>query len=255
MVPTSSNPTFRNDVFARARQEAGHPTETMTIDGTVNKIGVLLLIATVTASWSWGQVMPSSVPVPGQAQSGSGIFMGAGSVGFILAMVTIFKRTWAPITAPMYAAVQGVFLGAISAYFETAYPGIAMQAAFGTLSTLGAMLFCYKSGIIKATENFKMGVTAAGLGIMGLYFFSFILGFFGIQIPMILEGGIVGIGFSLFVVGLAALFLILDFDHIESGERAGAPKYMEWYGAFSIMITLVWIYLEMLRLIAKLRDD
>jgi uncharacterized YccA/Bax inhibitor family protein len=248
----TSNPAFKEDTFAKARAAAGNPTETMTVNDTVNKIGILLLIATATASWSWGESMPS---MGEQAPTGSGLFMGAGILGFIIALATIFKQTWAPVTAPLYAAVQGVFLGAISAYFEIAYPGIAMQAAFGTLATLGAMLFCYKTGIIRATEKFRTGVFAATGGIMGLYFLSMILGMFGIQVPMIHEGGMMGIGFSLFVVGLAALNLILDFDNIEMGERARAPKYMEWYGAFSIMVTLVWLYMEMLRLLSKLRGD
>ena len=251
----TSNPAVKDGMFTRARANAGHSAETMTVGSTVNKIGILLLLATSTAAWSWDQVMPSSIPVNGQTQSGAGLFMAAGIVGFILALVTIFKQTWAPVTAPIYAAVQGVFLGAISAQFEMRYPGIAMQAAFGTLATLGAMLVCYKTGVIKVTESFRMGVFAATGGLMGLYLLSWILGMFGIDIPMIHEGGMMGIGFSLFVVGLAALNLVLDFDHIERGERAGAPKYMEWYGSFMIMVTLVWLYIEMLRLLSKLKDE
>ncbi len=251
----TSNPAVKDGMFTQARANAGHPAETMTVGGTVNKIGILLLIATSTAAWAWGQVMPSSIPAAGQTQGGSGLYIAAGFAGFVLALATIFKQTWAPVTAPLYAAVEGVFLGAVSAQFEMRYPGIAMQAAFGTLATLGAMLFCYKAGVIKVTESFRTGVFAATGGIMGLYFLSWILGMFGIDIPMIHEGGIRGIVFSLFLVVSAALNLVLDFDHIERGERAGAPKYMEWYGSFIIMVTLVWLYIEMLRLLSKLKDE
>ena len=251
----TSNPAIKDDMFARARAAAGNPTETMTVSDTINKIGILLLIAVSTASWSWDKTLAAASQAAEPGLAGASTFMGAGIVGFILAIATVFKPTWSPYTAPLYAAVEGVFLGAISAFFEMRYPGIAMQAAFGTMATLGAMLFCYKTGIIRATEKFKTGVFAATGGIMGLYVISWILGMFGVEIPMIHGGGMMGIGFSLFVVGLAALNLILDFDHIEAGERAGAPKFMEWYGAFTIMITLVWLYMEMLRLLAKLKEE
>jgi uncharacterized YccA/Bax inhibitor family protein len=169
-------------------------------------------------------------------------------------MVTIFKKEWSPVLAPAYALVEGLFLGALSAFFEARFPGIVIQAVMLTFGTLFALLFAYRSGLIKATENFKLGVAAATGGIFLIYVASFLLGLFGIKVPYIHESGIIGIGFSLFVVVIAALNLVLDFDFIESGVEAGAPKYMEWFGAFGLMVTLVWLYVEFLRLLAKLRD-
>jgi len=180
--------------------------------------------------------------------------MGAPFIAFILAIVTIFKAQWAPISAPLYALFEGLFLGTISAMFEVRYPGIAMQAAFGTLATLGGLLMAYRTGFIKPTENFRLGLFAATSGIMMLYMISFVMSLFGGNMPFIHESGLMGIGFSLFVVVIAALNLVLDFDFIENGETSGAPQYMEWYGAFGLMVTLVWLYIEMLRLLAKLRN-
>src|SRR5690606_37262000 len=169
-------------------------------------------------------------------------------------LVTVFKKQWAPVTAPMYALVEGLFLGAISAMFNHLYEGIVMQAVLLTFGTLFALLLAYRSGLVRATENFKLGVVAATGGVMLVYLASIALGLFGINMPMIHESGIVGIGFSLVVVVLAALNLVLDFDFIESGVEQGAPKYMEWYGAFGLMVTLVWLYVEFLRLLAKLQS-
>jgi len=172
----------------------------------------------------------------------------------VLALVTTFKKTWSPVTAPLYALVEGFFLGAISAMFNARFEGIVFQAVLLTFCTLFALLFAYRSGLIKATENFKLGVVAATGGIALVYLATIVLGFFGIKIPMIHDSGIVGIGFSLFVVVIAALNLVLDFDFIENGVEQGAPKYMEWYGAFGLMVTLVWLYIEFLRLLSKLQS-
>jgi uncharacterized YccA/Bax inhibitor family protein len=175
--------------------------------------------------------------------------------GLVMALVTAFKQTWAPVTAPIYAALEGLFVGAVSALFEARYPGIVMQAVMLTFGTLGALLMAYKSGLIKATENFKLGVTAATGAIALLYLVNIGLRLFtDVSIPFIHESGLLGIGFSLFVVTIAALNLVLDFDFIESGAEANAPKYMEWYGAFGLVVTLIWLYIEFLRLLAKLRD-
>ena len=252
----TSNPALSDHVFDKAKQEAHASSRRMTIAGTVNKTAILLALAMMTAMWSWNVVFPGSATATIDAlPSPPGwLIFGAPILGFIAALVTIFKPTVAPISAPIYAMLEGLFLGAISATFETRYPGIAMQAAFGTLATLGGLLLAYRSGMIKATENFRLGVFAATSGIMVLYLISMVMGFFGVEMPLIHESGIVGIGFSLFVVGIAALNLVLDFDFIENGEEAGAPEYMEWYGAFGLMVTLVWLYIEMLRLLAKLRD-
>jgi uncharacterized YccA/Bax inhibitor family protein len=174
--------------------------------------------------------------------------------GFILALITIFAKKAAPVTAPIYAVLEGLFLGGLSAIFEARFPGIAAQAVFATFGTLLGLLLAYRSGLIKATENFKLGVFAATAGIALLYLVSFVMGFFGKSIPMIHEATPIGIAFSVFVVIIAALNLVLDFDFIENGVRFGAPKYMEWYAAFGLLITLVWLYLEILRLLSKVRS-
>jgi uncharacterized YccA/Bax inhibitor family protein len=174
--------------------------------------------------------------------------------GFALAMVTAFKREWAGVTTPLYATVEGLALGGISAVFEARYPGIVSQAVFLTFGTCGALLVAYRSGVIRATENFKLGVFAATGGIVLLYLLSFVLGLFGMQVPLVHSSGPLGIAFSLVVVAVAALNLVLDFDFIEQGAARGVPKYMEWYGAFGLLVTLVWLYLEMLRLLARLQE-
>jgi uncharacterized YccA/Bax inhibitor family protein len=169
-------------------------------------------------------------------------------------MVAIFKPTTAPIAAPIYALLEGLFLGGISSIMEARFPGIVIQAVGLTFGTLFALLFAYKSGLIKATENFKLGVTAATGGIFMMYMVSFILGFFGMNVPFIHGNGIMGIGISGFIVVIAALNLVLDFDFIEHGVEQGSPKFMEWRAALGLMITLVWLYLEILHLLSKLRS-
>jgi uncharacterized YccA/Bax inhibitor family protein len=202
-----------------------------------------------TAAWSWNQFFhaPASDTVwPLVAIGGIG--------GFIVAMVTVFKKEWSPITAPIYALLEGLALGGISAVFELRYPGIAMKAVVLTFGTLFVLLMAYHSGLIPVTEKFRLGVVAATGGIAVFYLVQFVLGFFGIRFAAINGSGLLGIGFSAVVVIVAALNLVLDFDFIESGVNAGAPKYMEWYGAFGLIVTLVWLYLEILRLLAKLND-
>lgn len=222
----------------------------MSLSGTVNKTGLLLLILVATAAYTWNlytgpESLPAMMP-----------YLWGGMIGgFIVALVTVFKKTWAPVTAPIYAALEGLFIGAISVWFEARFPGIVMQAAMLTMGVLASLLLAYKSGLIKATENFKLGVVAATGGIFVLYLIQIganLLGFQGMG--FIHEASWLGIGFSAFVVVIAALNLVLDFDFIESGVEAGAPKYMEWYGAFGLVVTLVWLYLEILRLLAKLQS-
>lgn len=174
--------------------------------------------------------------------------------GLVLALVTVFKKEWAPITAPLYALLEGLFIGGISAQLQTAFPGIVIQAAGLTFGTLFAMLLAYQSGLIKATEKFKLGVVAATGGIALVYFVAFILSFFGIQPSFLYSSSWLSIGISLFVIIIAALNFIIDFDFIEQGARQNVPKYMEWYGAFAMMVTLIWLYVEFLRLLAKLRE-
>jgi uncharacterized YccA/Bax inhibitor family protein len=237
----SGNPVLTEETFRRERTLPG--TETMTIAGTVSKTAILLAILSVMATFAWNE---------GPAAGG---FVLVGAIGgLIIALVTVWKQTWAPVTTPIYAAFEGLALGGISAVFESRFPGIVSQAIFLTFGTLAALLVAYQSGWIKATENFKLGVVAATGGIFFVYLISFILSFFGLNIPLIHGSGVFGILFSIFVVVIAALNLVLDFDFIERGAEQGAPKYMEWYGAFGLMVTLVWLYLEILRLLSKLQE-
>jgi uncharacterized YccA/Bax inhibitor family protein len=238
----SANPALNPKTFT------GLPSvgaEAMTVQGTVNKTGVLFLCVLATAAWAWNQTTAGEDVTPWIAIGAIG--------GFIVALVTIFKKNWSPLTAPVYALLEGLVLGGISAMLEQQSHGIAIQAAGLTMGTLFCLLLAYSSGVIRATENFKMGVVAATGGIFLVYLASMILGLFGHTIPFIHDNGLIGIGFSLLVVGVAAMNLVLDFDLIETGAQNGAPKYMEWYGAFGLMVTLVWLYIEMLRLLSKLR--
>jgi uncharacterized YccA/Bax inhibitor family protein len=173
--------------------------------------------------------------------------------GFVTALVTIFAPRLSPVTAPVYAALEGLLLGAISAVFEAQYPGLVIQAVGLSVGVLAVMLFVYGTGLIRATEKFTIGVVAATGAVCLVYLADVVVSWFGTRIPFIHEAGLVGVGFSLAVVVIAALNLILDFDFIERGVQQQAPKYMEWYGGFSLLVTLIWMYLEMLRLLAKLR--
>ncbi len=249
----SGNPALKDSTFldlgsgAVVSRDAG----AMTLNGTINKTGILLLLTVMTAAFAWNQV---EFNAEGQAM-GAGLYMWGGLLGgFALALVTIFKKTWAPVTAPLYALVEGFFLGAISANFNYMYDGIVIQAVMLTFGTLFALLFAYRSGFIKVTDNFRLGVVAATGGIALVYLASIVMNMFGSGIPLIHESGLVGIGFSLFVIVIASLNLVLDFDFIETGVEQGAPKYMEWYGAFGLMVTLVWLYIEFLRLLSKLNS-
>lgn len=221
----------------------------MTIQGTVNKTGILVCLLWVAAIFTWEKTFAAENPAELYPW-----LIGGAIAGLVIAMITIFKKTAAPYTAPLYAVVEGLVLGVLSAFFEMQFPGIVFQAVLLTFGTLFALLFAYKTGLIKATENFKLGVAAATGGIFVVYMLSMVLGFFGVSIPLIHESGIVGIGFSLFVVVIASLNLVLDFDFIEKGAEQGAPKYLEWYAAFGLMVTLIWLYIELLRLLSKLRS-
>ncbi len=238
----TSNPALNEKAF-KGQVAVG---EAMTLQGTVNKTGLLLLCVVATAAWTWG-LAHSNTPEAVYPWMIGGVLG-----GFIVALVTIFKKNWAPLTAPIYALLEGFALGGISAVFEKTYHGIAMQAVGLTLGVLFVMLLAYKTGLIRATQGFKIGVIAATGGIAVFYLVEMALSlFFHFQFSAINGGGFWGIAFSLFVVVIAALNLVLDFDMIETGVQGGAPKYMEWYGAFGLMVTLIWLYLEMLRLLAK----
>ena len=246
----SGNPMFRSNAFQPdATFDETDSTQRMTLAGAINKTGILLVLCLVSAGYVWNQFFQSSEPA-----AVNGLMMLGLLGGLVMAIVTIFKRQWAGLTAPAYALLQGLALGGISAMFELQYPGIVIQAVGLTFGTLAVLLLAYKTGLIKPTENFRLMIVAATGGIALLYLVSFVMGFFGSSVGFIHSNGLFGIGFSLFVVAIAALNLVLDFDFIEAGAEQGAPKYMEWYGAFSLMVTLVWLYLEILRLLAKLRS-
>lgn len=241
----TSNPALNDKVFDLGRSTG----DVMTVNGTVNRTGILLCLLMFTAIFSWDRAY--SAVNTGELYPW---LIGSGIAGFVVALITVFKKTAAPITAPIYAAIEGILLGILSAFYEMQFPGLVFQAILLTFGTLFALLMAYRSGVIKATENFKLGVFAATGGIGLIYLTTFILSFFGLSIPYIHGSGTIGILFSLFVVVIAALNLVLDFDFIERGAERGAPKYMEWYAAFGLLVTLIWLYIEMLRLLSKLRS-
>tara|TARA_B110001454_G_scaffold175343_1_gene167067 strand:+ start:102 stop:827 length:726 start_codon:yes stop_codon:yes gene_type:complete len=236
----SGNPALNAKVFTSAVQDG---SGSMTIEGTVNKTAISLLLLMLTASYTWSNPNPA--------------LMILGMIGgLIFAIMTIFKKNWSPYTVPGYALLKGLALGGISRVFESMYPGIVSQAVFLTFGILAALLLAYKSRLIKPTENFKLGIFAATGGIAILYLISFVMSFFGGGLSILSPNNtsMFSIGISLFIVVIASLNLVLDFDFIEEGAEQGAPKYMEWYGAFGLLVTLIWLYLEILRLLAKLQS-
>ncbi|HET7517682.1 MAG TPA: Bax inhibitor-1/YccA family protein, partial [Actinomycetes bacterium] len=239
----SHNPALRDDVFTATRLDGGG---TMTVQGTVNKTALLLVLAVATATASW--VLGTS--------GGSGVagwVLVASLAGLGVAIATIVRPRWSPVTAPIYALVEGVVLGVVSMWFEAEFPGIAIQAVALTFGVMGAMLVLYTTRVIKVTQRFRTGVIAATLAIAGVYLVAFLLGLFGVRVPFLYDASPLGILISLAIVAVAALNLVLDFDLIERGARSGAPAYMEWYAAFGLLVTLVWLYLELLRLLGRLR--
>ena len=237
----SGNPALNTKTFSGFDMTT---EASMTIMGTVHKtaLGLLLLMSTALFTWN----MPAGDP------RATGLMIVGMIGGLIVAIITIFKHHLAKYTVPAYALLEGLALGGISKFFEVMYPGIVNQAVMLTFGTLGALLLAYRSGLIKATENFKLGVVAATGGIFFVYLISWVLSWFSVSVPMIHSNSNMGILFSIGVVVIAALNLVLDFDFIEEGSEKGAPKYMEWYGAFGLLVTLIWLYLEILRLLAKL---
>ena len=215
----------------------------MTIEGTVNKTAVSLLLLVGTGYFTFDVVSPA-------------LLFGCGIGGFVIAIITVFKKEWAPITVPLYASIEGALLGGISYMYNSLYDGIVTNAILITLGILVSLLIAYRSGYIKPTENFKLGIFAATGGIAIVYLINFIMGFFGsgFSIMNINNSSPLSIGFSVVVVIIASLNLVLDFDFIEEGAERGAPKYMEWYGAFGLLVTLIWLYLEILRLLAKINS-
>ncbi len=252
----SSNPAMK--AFEKTENLSLGPTDQfvqdesqrMTINGTINKTGILIVIAMVTGAWGWSKILTS----PGLLMP----FFWASLIVSIGCFIALWKRhDWAPVVAPIYAAVQGVFLGALSGLLDSFYPGIAIQAAVATMATVIAMLIAYRTGIIKATPMFKKVIVTAIMGIMLFYGISIVASLFGVHFAVndFSNGSAMSVGFSVIIVIIAALSLILDFDFIERGATEGAPKHMEWYGAFGLMVTIVWLYVEMLKLLAKLNND
>jgi uncharacterized YccA/Bax inhibitor family protein len=243
-------------MFANYEQVYGASrSTTMTVQGTIGKTFALLAILSATAIWSW------SATLNGQLQPV--VFPAAGIGGFILAMITIFRPSLSPWTAPVYAAFEGVFLGTLSCLIENSmvdqlghprYPGIAIQAVSMTAGTLFVMLFVFATRLVRVTDRLRAGIVGATGALCLVYLIAFVASLFGAHVPFINDPTPIGIGFSVFVVGLAAFNLLLDFDFIERGAHSSAPKYMEWYGAFGLMVTLVWLYLEILRLLRKFQD-
>jgi uncharacterized YccA/Bax inhibitor family protein len=249
----TSNPALGENTF-RNISGGGYggmidAADRMSLNGTVNKTGILLICAIATAAWTWSRFLVSR-----DMNDVAPLMMGGLIGGLIFAMITIFKKEWSAVTAPIYALLEGLVLGGLSSLLEMRYPGIAIEAVSLTFGTLFVLLILYRTGVIRVTQKFRIGIFAATGGIAVFYLLEMVLGMFGIHFAAVNNSSPIGIGFSLFVVAIAALNLVLDFDFIEQGVQYGAPKYMEWYGAFGIMVTLVWLYLEILTLLSKTRS-
>ncbi|HVD97775.1 MAG TPA: Bax inhibitor-1/YccA family protein [Cytophagaceae bacterium] len=222
--------------------------DVMTLQGTVNKTAILLVLVMIPAFGVWNLFYSGGVALMFP------LMLGGAIGGLICSLIIVFKKEWSPTVAPIYAILEGLFVGAISAFYSSLYEGIVMQAILLTFGILASLLFLYKSRIIRVTENFKLIVASATMGIALTYLISMVLGFFGMEVPLIHSNGLVGIIFSLVCVATAAANLVMDFDFIEQGAERNAPKYMEWYAAFGLMVTLIWLYIEILRLLSKLRS-
>ena len=244
----TSNPALSEKVFARERTAT---TEVMTVNGTVNKTALMLLLVVAAALFTWNKFFGVASPEAARSAVMPWVIVG-GIGGLITALVTVFRPQSSGISAPIYAVFEGLLLGGLSAIFESMYSGIVVRAVALTLAVFAVMLFLYRSGIIKVTRKFMMGVVAATAGVALVYFVSFIAGFFGANLGFLYGNSNFSIGFRLVVVCIAALNHVLDFDFIDRAAGSGAPKYMEWYGAFGLMVTLIWLYLEILRLLSKL---
>lgn len=237
----SGNPTLQPAAFENLAPAASGAR--MTLSGTILRSATLLLLVILGTTFTWQQY---------QTGLGQMLMIGGAIGGLILALITIFKKTWAPVTAPIYALLQGLFIGGISAVYNAQSQGIVLQAVMLTFGTLAAMLLLYQTRIIRVNDTFRTVVFVATAGIMVLYLVSFVMSFFGASIPFLHDSSPLGIGVSVVIVIIAALNLAMDFDLIEKGTEAAAPRYMEWYCAFGLMVTLIWLYLEILRLLSKI---
>ena len=242
----SSNPTLSDKSFNRSM--ALPNATTMTVKGTLNRFGFLFLMVMATSFYVWNEASVGN--------SVQGYIMAGAIGGLVLALVLIFKQQWAQYLAPAYALLEGLLVGGISAVYNNAFakiaPSIVMQAVTLTFGTAIAVYFLYKFGIIRATDRFRSILFTAMGGIMVFYLITFVLSLFNVDIPMLHQGSLMSIGISLVIVVIAALSLVLDFDRIEEGAAMGAPKYMEWYCAFGLLVTLVWLYVEILRLLGNI---
>lgn len=240
------NPAINEKVFNNL--PVAYNEDAMTASGAIKKFGLLLVMVLGAASFTWGEFFKGGNVMPWA--------IGGAIGGFVLALIIIFKKSWAPYLALGYALCEGLFLGAISAVFEASfaqkYPGIVMQAVLLTFGVGIGMFALYYFRILQATATFKKVVIGATVGIALFYLVAMVLNLFGVQMPYLHSNGAVGIGISVFIVAIAALNLILDFDLIEQGAAHGAPKYFEWYSAFGLLVTIVWLYLEILKLLSKL---
>ena len=237
----SGNPVLTSNAF----NVSSDSSDVMTINGTVTKTFLSVCLVVISGYYSWINISITNT-----------LMLPCVLIGLGLGIITIYRKHLSPITVPIYAVIQGIFLGAISYTFNSLYDGIVITAISYTLSILFVMLTLYRTGIIKPTENFKLGVAAGTGGIALIYFGNLIMSFFGtgLSIMDINNASIYSIGFSLVVIVMASLNLVVDFDFIEEGSEKGAPKYMEWFGAFGLLVTLIWLYLEILRLLAKLNS-
>jgi len=242
----TGNPALNQNTFTDVQSVSGG--QSMTIQGTVDKTSILLALVLFAASFTWHMFFT------GQEAALMPWTFGGAIAGFIFGLVTTFKKEWSPVTSPIYAVCEGLFIGGFSSILEARYPGIVLQAVMLTFGTLAALLAAYKTRLIVASDKFKRGVVAATGGIMLVYLATFILGFFHVQVPFIYGSSPISIGLSVVIVIIAALNLVIDFDFIEQGAEANAPKYMEWYAAFGLLVTLVWLYLEIIRLLSKLKS-
>jgi uncharacterized YccA/Bax inhibitor family protein len=242
----SSNPALKSSAFESLAGTA-HDSDVMTVQGAMNKSATLLLLLVAAAGLSWYALLANpALALP--------LVIGGVVGGLVVAIILTFKKEWSPVLAPVYAILEGLALGAISLAYEAAFSGLVLTAIVLTIAVFAVMLFLYATRVIQVTQQFRVIIVAATAGIAVFYLLAFVLRFFGIEMPLIHSTGTFGIIFSLVVVGIAAMNLALDFDFIEQGAQQGVPKYMEWYSAFGLLVTLVWLYLEILRLLSKLRS-
>ena len=245
----SGNPIFKEDTFRPINFDR-EGQEVMSLQGTINKTGLLLLFVGVGAVYSWNYALKIETWETLKMYS-----IGCAIAAFVCAIVLNFKKEWAAYLAPAYSLLQGVSLGIISCLMDYIFPGIALQALTITMAIFGVMLLAYKFKLLQATPMFKKVVIISTIGIGVVYLISIGMRLFGAEMPFLHDNSPIGIGISLFIVVIAALNFILDFHYIEENVKNGAPKNMEWFAAFGLIVTLVWLYIEVLRLLSKLRSN